>query len=65
MIISYQKLTRLMETKGDSFNSLYMKGVLTNYASRKLRNNEYVDILYLAKICVYYNVPIEDIVEVI
>jgi len=65
VLVSYEKLINLMNSKGDSFNSLREKGVITDYAGRRLNNNEYLDVKYLARLCRYYDVPIEDIVEVI
>lgn len=65
MLVSYGKLEKLLNRKGESFNSLFEKGILTDYARRQLKNGKYVDIKYLAKICIYFDVPIEDIVEVI
>lgn len=65
MLVSYEKLNNLLMEKGETLHSLYKKGVISDHSSRKINNGKYVNIEHLAKICVYFNEPIESIVEVI
>lgn len=65
MLVSYKKLDKLLEKQGESYTSLFKKGVITDFANRKLRNNDYVDLKHIAMICRYFDVPIEEVVEVI
>lgn len=65
MMISYNRLYKLLDKKGESCNSLFKQGVLTDYARRKVKNGGYVDVKHLALICRHFNVPIEDIIEVV
>jgi len=64
-MISYEKLYRLLDKKGESLTGLFKKGVIRDYPSRMIRSGDYVSIKYIASICRYLNVPIEDVVEVI
>lgn len=61
---TYEKLYRLLDRKGESLTGLFSKGVIKDYSSRMIRAGKPVSIEYLADICRYMNVNIEDIVEV-
>lgn len=63
--ISYDKLYRLLDRKGESLTGLFKKGILKDYPSRMIRAGNYVSIEYIADLCRYLNVPIEDVVEII
>lgn len=65
MKVSYEKLNKLIDKKGESYNSLFDKGVLKDNQRRLLKNDKYANIEVFANLCQYFNVPIEDIVEVI
>lgn len=62
--ISYEKLYQLLDRKGETLSGLFRKGVLKDYPSRKILAGDYVSIEYIADLCRYLNVPIEDVVEV-
>ena len=63
-VISYEKLYRLLDKKGESLSGLFKKGVIKDYPSRLIRSGKPVNIKYIANLCRYFNVPIEDLVEV-
>lgn len=65
MKVSYSKLYNLLNKKGESLTGLFTKGVIKDYPSRMIRAGKYVSIEYIADICIYLDVPIEDVVEVI
>lgn len=60
---SFDKLHQLLNRRGESFNSLKDKGILTDYTSRLFRHNGDVKISDIAKVCRYFNVDITDVVE--
>lgn len=64
MTVSYEKLEKLLNKKGESLHSLKKKGVITGYASQAIAKGEPVNVKHIANICRYFNVPIEAIVEV-
>lgn len=64
MAISYEKLLKIMEKHGESLHSLYKKGVLSDYAKRKITNSEPISLEYIDRACQHFNVPIEDLVEI-
>lgn len=65
MTFSYKKLDALLDKRGLSYNKLYEIGILTNYSSRKMRNGDSVEVKYLAAVCNYLEVLIEDVVEIV
>ena len=64
MSVDYKKLFKLMYKKGYSINSLKEKGIVTDFSGRKIRNNQPVDLSIIASICEFFDVPIEDVVEI-
>lgn len=65
MSVSYEKLIRIMNEKGESFYSLYRKGIISNQASREIPRNKPVHLRYIDKLCRYFKVSIEDVVEIV
>lgn len=65
MAISYKKLERILAKNGESTFSLVKKGVISDYASRQINNGEPTSLKYIDQICQYFNLPIEEIVEII
>lgn len=65
MAIDYSKLVKLMERKGESFNSLKNKKVITDHAMRQLQNGLPTSLLYIDNICQHFGLPIEQVVEII
>lgn len=65
MTFSYKKLEKLLDKRGLSYNKLFEIKVLTDHSSRKMRAGDSVEVKYLAAICNYLEVPIEDVVEII
>lgn len=63
--VSYEKLYKLMDRKGESFASLVRKGVLRDHSSRVIKSGKPVNIEHIANVCKYFTVPIEEVVEVI
>jgi len=63
--VSYEKLYRLMDKKGESFASLVRKKVLKDFSSRSIKAGDPVNIKHVANVCEYFGVPIEEVVEVI
>ena len=63
--VSYEKMYKLLDRKGLSFNKLRELKVITDMASRNFREGKDVHIGHVANICRYLDVPIEDVVEVI
>lgn len=64
MTISYNGLKEIMGKTGHSFNSLKNKDVLPDYAGRKISAGQAVSLDHIEALCEYFNVPIEDIVEI-
>lgn len=64
MVVSYNKLKSLMNRKGESFNSLKEKGVISDHAMRQLSSCEPTSLRHIDSLCQYFKVPIEDIVEI-
>lgn len=64
MAINYEKLFEVLNRNGESLNSLFSKGIITDYASRQIRNGESISLKYIEQICKYFNLPIEEIVEI-
>lgn len=64
MSFNYNNLYRLLDKKGETLTGLFRKGVIKDYPSRLIRAGKPVNIIYLAAICKYFDVPIEDVVEV-
>lgn len=62
---SYNNLYDLLNLKGESLSGLHKKGIIKDYPSRMIRAGNGVNIEYIADICRYLNVPIEDVVEII
>lgn len=62
---SYEKLYRLLDKKGESLSGLFRKGVIKDYPSRMIRAGKGVNIEYIADICRYLKVDIEDVIEII
>ena len=65
MNFSYNKLYDLMDRKGYSFRKLKELGVVTDHSSRLINNGKSVQLEHLASICVFFEVDIEDVVEII
>jgi len=63
--ISYDKMKRLLNSKGISLNNLKNSEIITDTAYRNIKNDRDVHINQIAKICRYMNIPIEEAVEVI
>lgn len=64
MAIKYDKMYKLIDSKGYSLNRLKVLGVITHDASRKLSKGESVNLYHLDAICNHFGVPIEDVVEI-
>ena len=62
---SYEKLYKLLDKKGESLTGLFRKGIIKDYPSRMIRAGKGVNIEYIADICRYLKVDIEDVVEII
>lgn len=65
MKVSYEKLHILLGKKGETLHSLKQKGVITGYTSQAIPKGKGVNIDQIANICRYFDVPIEEVVEVI
>jgi len=63
-MVKYNRLIDLLNRKGESFNSLFEKGIITGHAARKLSQGKPIKLEQIADICRYFNVPIEMVVEV-
>lgn len=61
---TYEKLYKLLNKKGESLTGLFKKGVIKDYPSRMIRAGKGVNIEYIADLCRYFNVPIEEVVEI-
>lgn len=64
-MISYQKLRNLLAARGISFRQLRAEVGITSNCATDLNNDRPVSIERLAVICVYLNVSIEEVVEII
>ena len=64
MSISYEKLHKLLNTKGYSLYALYKKGVISDMASRSINAGKPVSLSHIDSLCQYFNLPIEQIVEI-
>ncbi|MBU5266240.1 helix-turn-helix domain-containing protein [Virgibacillus proomii] len=65
MSFSYNKLDKILEKKGLSYNKLYELGLITDYSCRQLIAGKSVQLNYLVNICEYLNVTLDDIIEII
>lgn len=63
-MVDYKKLVKLLERKGRTVYYLHQEGVISDYSYRNIINNEPVNIRHIAAICLYLDVPIEDVVEI-
>lgn len=64
-MVNYEKLVKLLERKGRTVFYLHQEGVISDYAYRHIINNEPINIIHIAAICLYLDVPIEDVVEIV
>jgi len=64
MSIDYSKLENLLNLKGESYNSLKSKKIISDYAMRQLQGGLPTSLKYIDGICQYFNVPIEEVVEI-
>lgn len=63
-MFSYQKLRKLIDSRGISFRTLRTECGITSNVATDLNNDRPVTIDKLAIICRYLNVPIEEVVEI-
>lgn len=63
-MISYRKLRILLIDRGLRITNVCKKCGLSTSIATKLNNDESVTIDTLAKICLYLDVPIQDIIEI-
>jgi len=64
--LSFEKLRRLIESKGYSVNRLVDLGVISDTAARQLREDSPRIILkHVVAICEYFDVNVEDYIETI
>ena len=64
-MISYQRLRSLLDSRGISFRTLRAECGITSNCATDLNNDRPVSIERLAVICVYLDVSIEEVVEII
>ncbi|SER88352.1 helix-turn-helix transcriptional regulator [Psychrobacillus sp. OK032] len=64
-MVSYEKLRSLLESRGISFRTLRKEVGITSNVAANLNNDRPVSIERLAEICLYLDVPIEAVVEVL
>jgi len=64
-MISYQRMRSLLESRGISFRTLRSEVGITSNVATNLNNDRPVSIERLAEICLYLDVPIEAVVEVL
>lgn len=65
MAVSYKKLFKLLIDRDMKKKDLQKEANLTQYAMRKLSNNEAITTDTLAKICKCLNCSVDDIIEFI
>lgn len=64
-MISYKKLRIILADKGISWKDFKDMCCLTQRTVKKIKENEYVDLETLEKICLIFKVNIGDIMDVI
>lgn len=64
-MISYKKLRLLLVERGFEYKDFRIALELTPRTVKKLREDAYVDLETLEKICIYFDVDIGDIMQVI
>lgn len=64
-MISYLKLRTLMDSRGISFRTLRAECGITSNCATDLNNDRPVSIEKLAIVCIYLDVPIEEVVEIL
>lgn len=64
-MISYNPLFKTIEKKGISLYSIEQSVGMSPRVTAKFRKNERVSLETIEKICIYLDVPIEQVVEVI
>lgn len=65
MNFSYKKLYELLDRRGYSFRKLKDEGIVTDHSSRLINHGKSVQLEHLASICVFFEVYIEDVVEIL
>ncbi|MBP1924571.1 putative transcriptional regulator [Sedimentibacter acidaminivorans] len=63
-MISYDKLKILMVKRKMQWKDIIANTGLSHTVTRKLNNDEYVDLRSLEKICIFLDVDIGDILEI-
>ena len=63
-LFSYKPLITYIEERGYTVNALKLKKVITDNAAQNIRNGRPVTIDHIANICRYFNVPIQEIIEI-
>lgn len=63
-MISYKKLRLLLVERGFQFKDLRLALNLTPRTIKKLREDAYVDLETLEKICIFFEVDIGDIMHI-
>lgn len=63
MSISYNRLNKLLNSRGLSPNKLAELGVINDGAGRKIRSGGHISTKHLESICRYLDVNIGDIIE--
>lgn len=65
MCVSYRKLHEILSLKGISLHYLYKQGIISDLASRQLREDVPVNIKHIAAISLFLNKSIDELVDVI
>lgn len=63
-MISYEKLRIEMVIRKLQWKNIIENTGLSHNVTKKLKNDEYVDLKSLEKVCLYLNVGIGDILEI-
>lgn len=64
-MITYEPLRKYLESIGRTINYLRSSGIINSNAAKQLANDDPVSLRIIGKICVFLDIPIESVVEVI
>lgn len=63
-MIDYEPLHETLERKGITINEMRKNGILNSRTIAKINRNESVNLSTIEKICLFLDVPIENVVKI-